>query len=102
MAEIGVVHMDLMSKGGGEAVSMNVLEALQDEHDVTLLTLTEPDLDELNAYFNTAVESVTVRQAGRLAPALNDPPTSPLGAAVVPPSRAYRRFLFSTRRRRSS
>ncbi|WP_222915013.1 hypothetical protein [Natrinema sp. SYSU A 869] len=53
MAEIGVVHMDLMSKGGGEAVNMNVLEALQDDHDVTLLTLTDPDLDELNAYFNT-------------------------------------------------
>ncbi len=72
MAEIGVVHMDLMSKGGGEAVSMNVLEALQDNHEVTLLTLTEPDLDELNAYFNTAVDSVTVRRAGLLAPAMND------------------------------
>ncbi|WP_408957601.1 glycosyltransferase family 4 protein [Natrinema sp. 74] len=72
MADIGVVHMDLTSKGGGEAVSMNVLEALEDDHDVTLLTLTEPDFDALNAYFNTAVDSVTVRQAGRLAPAIND------------------------------
>ncbi|SEV87383.1 hypothetical protein [Natrinema salifodinae] len=34
-------------------------------------TLTEPDLDERNAYFNAAVESVTVRRAGRLAPAIN-------------------------------
>ncbi len=72
MAEIGVVHMDLMSKGGGEAVGMNVLEALQDDHEVTLLTLTEPDFEELNAYFNTAVDPVTVRRAGRLAPAIND------------------------------
>ncbi len=72
MAEIGVVHMDLLSKGGGEAVSMNVLEALQDDHNVTLLTLTDPNLDELNAYFNTEVDSVTVQQAGRLAPAIND------------------------------
>jgi glycosyltransferase involved in cell wall biosynthesis len=70
-SEIGVVHMDLMSKGGGEAVAMNVLEALQDDYDVTLLTLTDPDFDELNDYFNANVESVDVRSAGRLAPALH-------------------------------
>ena len=70
--EIGVVHMDLMSKGGGEAVAMNVLEALQDDHDVTLITLTDPDFGELNEYFNTEVTSVDVRLAGRLTPALHD------------------------------
>ncbi|WP_247729053.1 glycosyltransferase family 4 protein [Halovivax limisalsi] len=68
MAKIGVVHMDLGSKGGGEAVCMNVLESVQDGHDVTLLTLTEPDLDALNAYFNTAVTDVTVERAGTIAP----------------------------------
>ncbi len=72
MSQIAVIHMDLMSKGGGEAVCMNVLEALEDDHDVTLLTLTEPDLAELNDYFDTSVESVTVRRAGRLAPTLNE------------------------------
>lgn len=71
MANIGVVHMDLLSKGGGEAVSMNVLEAVQDEHNVTLITLTEPDIGELNEYFNTSVEPVSTRRAGRIAPALN-------------------------------
>jgi glycosyltransferase involved in cell wall biosynthesis len=64
--------MDLMAKGGGEAVAMNVLEALQRDHDVTVLTLTGPDLDELNDYFDTAVEDVTVERAGRLAPWLHD------------------------------
>ncbi|WP_254546544.1 glycosyltransferase family 4 protein [Halomarina pelagica] len=72
MRHIGVVHMDLMAKGGGEAVAMSVLEALQDDYDVTLLTLTDPDFDELNDYFNTAVDDVTVRQAGWLAPMINE------------------------------
>lgn len=57
-----------MAKGGGESVCMNVLEALQDDHDVTLLTLTEPDFDALNAYFETAVRSVAVEPAGWLGP----------------------------------
>ncbi len=72
MSEIAVVHMDLMSKGGGEAVAMNVLEALEDDHDVTLLTLTDPDIDELNDYFNTDVTDVTIRRAGHLAPKLHE------------------------------
>ena len=67
-----MVHMDLMSKGGGEAVAMNVLEALEDDHEVTLLTLTDPDFDELNGYFNTNVDSVAIRRAGWLAPTLNE------------------------------
>jgi glycosyltransferase involved in cell wall biosynthesis len=64
--------MDLMAKGGGEAVAMNVLEALQDEYDVTLLTLTDPDLPELNDYFNTDVTDIQIRQAGRAAPWLHE------------------------------
>ena len=72
MTDIAVVHMDLRSKGGGEAVCLNVLEALQDEYDVTLLTLTRPNFDELNDYFNTAVKDVTVERAGRLAPAIHE------------------------------
>lgn len=72
MSEVGVVHLDLESRGGGEAVAMNVLEALQDDHDLTLITLTEPDIDALNAYFNTALDpdALSIRQAGRLAPTI--------------------------------
>ncbi|MFC4449634.1 glycosyltransferase family 4 protein [Halorussus aquaticus] len=61
MARIAVAHTDLMAKGGGEGVCMNVLEALQDDHDLTLLTLTDPDLQELNDYFQTEVRDVRVR-----------------------------------------
>lgn len=61
MARIAVAHADLMAKGGGEGVCANVLEALQDDHEVTLLTLTDPDLPELNDYFRTEVRDVRVR-----------------------------------------
>ena len=73
MTSVGVVHMDLMSKGGGEAVAMNAIEALQADYDVTLLTLTDPDVGELNDYFNTGVdaEALDVERAGLAAPALN-------------------------------
>lgn len=69
--DIAVVHHDLMSKGGGEAVAMTALEALQKNYDVTLLTLTPPDFDELNKYYNTSVDSVQVQIAGRIAPWLH-------------------------------
>lgn len=61
MARIAVAHTDLTAKGGGEGVCVNVLEALQDDHDVTLLTLVDPDLGELNDYFRTDVADVAVR-----------------------------------------
>jgi glycosyltransferase involved in cell wall biosynthesis len=60
MAKIGVIHHDLMNKGGGETVCMNVLEELQKEHEVTLITLVDPDIDELNDYFSTGVGAITI------------------------------------------
>ncbi|RDI71082.1 glycosyltransferase family 1 protein [Halopelagius longus] len=71
---VAVVHMDLMSKGGGEAVAMNALEALQAAYDVTLITLTDPDIPALNDFFNTSVdaEALTVRRAGVLAPTIHE------------------------------
>ncbi|MBP1987797.1 glycosyltransferase family 4 protein [Halolamina salifodinae] len=57
---VAVAHHNLMEKGGGEAVAMNVLEALQDHYAVTLLTLTEPDLPELNSYYNTNVNKEAI------------------------------------------
>lgn len=71
MGAIGVVHLDLMSKGGGESVSMNVLEALQDDYDVTLLTFTDPDFETLNEYYHTNVNDVTVKQPGQIGPLLH-------------------------------
>lgn len=60
MARILVIHRGVMTKGGGEAVCLNVLEALQADHDVTLLTTGQPSLAELNEYFGTAVSDVQV------------------------------------------
>lgn len=49
-------------------------EARQGEHEVTLLTLADPDLDERNASGNTNVHDVTrvVERAGTLAPWLHE------------------------------
>lgn len=62
MATVAIAHVDLMAKGGGEGVAMNVIEALQRDHDLTLVTLTDPDIPTLNEYFRTDVdpEALTV------------------------------------------
>lgn len=62
MASIGVAHADLMSKGGGEGVCLHVIEALQDDHDVALLTLTQPDASELDQYFEVDISHVAVER----------------------------------------
>lgn len=66
MADVAVFHPDLSSGGGGEAVCMNVLAALEDDHDVTLYTIVDPDFDALNEYYRTDIDDVTVDRMGRL------------------------------------
>lgn len=70
--QIAVAHHNLMEKGGAEGVGMNALEALQHYYDVTLLTLTCPDIDELNDFYNTAVDeqAIDIQQLGRMIPVL--------------------------------
>jgi len=60
MAQILVIHPGVMTRGGAEAVCLSVLETLQDEHDVTLLTTGSPSLSELNEYFGTTVSDVRI------------------------------------------
>jgi len=60
MARIGVVHTDLSAMGGAESVCMHVLEALQTEHDITLITSSAPDYSELNEFFNTDVTRTSI------------------------------------------
>lgn len=36
---------------------MNVLEALQNEYDLTLFTFTPPDLADLNGFSNTGIDT---------------------------------------------
>lgn len=85
MRRIAIAHTDLMAKGGGEGVCMNVLEALQDNYEVTLLTLTEPELRELNDYFQTEVRDVRVRTPEYVEPFLDwlDDPRYNLRNAVL-------------------
>lgn len=65
---IAVAHPNLMAKGGAEGVSIGVLEALQNQYEVTLLTLVDPDFDELNEYYSASVDStrIAVDQPGIL------------------------------------
>lgn len=72
MAEIAVVHPDLSMRGGAESVCMHTLEALQHDHDLTLYTLSPPDIEALNDFFHTDVAPLTVRTAGSLGPALRN------------------------------
>jgi len=56
MSSVAVFHPDLSSRGGGESVCMNVLEAIQSEHTVVLYTMADPEFELLNRYFGTDVD----------------------------------------------
>lgn len=73
MPSIAVFHPDLTSRGGGEAVCMNVLQTLQDDHDLTLVTVSNPDLPALNDYYNTAVRetAIDVKRVGPVGPTID-------------------------------
>lgn len=68
MGSVGVVHPGIKGKGGAESVCLHSIEALQDEHEITLYTNIYPDFDGLNEYFGTSVseESLTVQSPSRL------------------------------------
>ena len=68
MSDLAVVHPDLGTRGGAESVCMQVLEALQDDHDLSLFTLSRPDVPALNDYFDTDVRPPEIRLAGLAAP----------------------------------
>lgn len=71
MPNLAVIHPDLEMKGGAEDVCMHVLEALQNDHDVTLFTLVDPNIGELNEYFETSVRKPTTRLISRTGTELN-------------------------------
>jgi len=54
MSKIAVYH-PVFGHGGAESVCMHVLEALQEDHEVTLVSMTEVDLVAQNEYFDTNV-----------------------------------------------
>ena len=57
---IAVVHPDFSYRGGGEAVALNIVRAIQSEFpdkNVIIFTQTEPDLSGLSEYFNIPVNT---------------------------------------------
>jgi glycosyltransferase involved in cell wall biosynthesis len=64
MADIGVFHKDLSSIGGSQAVCMNILDALEEDHTITLYTTTCPNFGKLNNYFGTHVSDISVDHGG--------------------------------------
>ena len=62
MAHILVTHRDFDTLAGAESVCVNILDALQAEHELTLLTLMPPDIDAANEQFQTDVsESISIQ-----------------------------------------
>lgn len=64
MSTLAVLHPDLTMRGGAESVCLHTLAALEDAHDVTLFTITDPDIAELNEFYGVDVSNVDVRQVG--------------------------------------
>jgi len=62
MARVAVVHPQFTLSGGAEAVALNILEAIENDHEVTLLTTTPVDLTRQNRYHGNDVYAVNVHQ----------------------------------------
>ncbi len=60
MARVAVVHNTLDLRGGADAVCLHACEALSQDHDVTLLTLSHPPLSTLDDLFDTDTRGVRV------------------------------------------
>lgn len=57
---VAVVHPRLVPGGGSEACAMWTLQALQDDHRLTLITMGRPDLAEMNRTYGTNVDTAGV------------------------------------------
>lgn len=49
---IGIVHPEIMLKGGSEAVCLQIIEAIKNDYEITLITNRKIDLGELNRFYN--------------------------------------------------
>lgn len=70
MSKIAVVHPDLNKKGGAEAVCLNVINALASQHNVDLITLTEPQTASLESYYELLCPIDSVYTGGQIGPLL--------------------------------
>jgi glycosyltransferase involved in cell wall biosynthesis len=56
MNRIAIFH-PIFTGGGGEAVCLNTIEALQDDFAIDLFTISNIDVEELNNYYDTSVSA---------------------------------------------
>jgi glycosyltransferase involved in cell wall biosynthesis len=68
MSNIAIVHPDLNKMGGAEAVCMNIIKAIPDDHVVDLISLTEPEQSELESFYDILFMANSVRTGGQLGP----------------------------------
>ncbi|WP_440991946.1 glycosyltransferase family 4 protein [Haloarchaeobius baliensis] len=61
MSDIAIFHDRLDLFGGGEAVCTATIEALQDEHELTVFTRALPPVAELDEFYGTTIDRSTVR-----------------------------------------
>lgn len=54
---VAIFHPCLKEGGGSEAQALRAAEALEPDHDVTLVTMGEPDLERLNSYYGTRLRA---------------------------------------------
>lgn len=63
--KIAIIHPDLNKLGGAETVCLNVLEALQDDYEITFFTIDlikkKLDWDFLNEFYHTNVNSQKIK-----------------------------------------
>ncbi len=55
MKRVLIVQPSIEPPGGGNGVAAWIIEALKDQHDLTLLTWRPPKLDEVNRFFGTHI-----------------------------------------------
>lgn len=103
-ASIAVFHDRLDLFGGGEAVCVAAVEALQQTHDVTVFTRAQPPVAELNDYYGASVdpaavafESAEERALGRAGARAGDVAEATVGVGLQSLQRAA--FVRWVRRR---
>lgn len=70
MANIAVWH-PYFGEGGAESVAMNVIQGLQSNHNITLITMHPVEIEEVNQYYDMNVDTtVDVCRIGKIGPTL--------------------------------
>jgi glycosyltransferase involved in cell wall biosynthesis len=58
---VAIIHPQLREGGGSEARALRAAEALEADHEVTLITMGRPDLGRLNGYYGTHLSADRIR-----------------------------------------